>query len=225
MKSGKFAAPVLALLLAACATAAPVPGPRGALEAQQTEASFLTIDTTLAQYVPAGFGTLRQDDIAMKLTLPRMQVRLVPLDEGVIRLLAPDSYKALHDLLVNNQERISAVIDRYRLRQPSLWYLSFFGIQPDSRFDPTNVVIATSTRELKPLEIIPLTPGFGEQRLNQREVQSAIIVMEDQIDLTQPISLRLEGLESRGWEQSLRAIERERALARSRASSKANAGN
>ena len=58
-------------------------------------------DTTAATpgLVPAGYGTLRQEDIAVRLTTGTFQLRVLPLDERIIRLLAPDSYAALHRLV------------------------------------------------------------------------------------------------------------------------------
>jgi len=39
--------------------------------------------------VPAGYGTLRRDDIAVRLATGTIEVQVLPLDEQVIRLLAP----------------------------------------------------------------------------------------------------------------------------------------
>jgi hypothetical protein len=146
-----------------------------------------------------------------------VQVRVVPLDESILRLLAPDSYRALHDLVENRRDQLITLARRYNLRNPSLWYVSFYGVQPDARFNPMELVISTSSREHRPVELVPLTPGFGEQRLQQRETQSAI-VMTEEIDLTQPVSVEMEGVRNTSWQTTLRDIERERALVRSRAS-------
>jgi hypothetical protein len=206
---------VLFSTLAACASAGSTPGSAVAAQSM-SDTAFFTIDSTHARYVPAGFGTLRQDDIALKIGLPGVQVRVVPLDETVIRLLAPDSYRALHDLVENRRDPLLAIARRYTLRNPSLWYVSFYGVQQDARFNPTELVIATSSREHRPIDLVTLTPGFGEQRLQQRETQSAIIVMEE-IDTSQPFTVQMEGIRNRSWEATLRIIERERALVRSRA--------
>jgi len=58
----------------------------------------ITDDTTGRASVPVGFGTLRQDDIAIRIELPGLIVRAIPLDENLIRLLTPDSYRALREL-------------------------------------------------------------------------------------------------------------------------------
>jgi hypothetical protein len=167
--------------------------------------------------VPPGYGTLRQDDIAIKVGLAAVQVRLLPLDESVIRLLSPDSYRALRDMQEGRREALDAVARRANQRRPSLWFVSFHGLQPESRFDPTAVRITSAGREFRPLGVVPLTPGFGEQRVRQREVQSAILVFEEGINLAQPLVVTIEDVPNESWAGTLRAIERERALVRSRA--------
>ena len=206
-----------ALLLAVAACATTTPGAGGEVAAQaQSDTAFFTLDSSHAQFVPAGFGSLRQDDIAIKLGLPGVQVRVVPLDETVIRLLASDSYRALHDLVENRRDQLLSIARRYNVRSPSLWYVSFYGVQPDAQFNPSELVIATTSREHRPIDMIALTPGFGEYRLRQRETQSAIVITEE-IDVSQPVIVQMGEVRNTSWETTLRMIERERALVRSRA--------
>ena len=69
-------------------------------------------DTTGKVSVPVGFGSLRQDDIAIRLQPPGLIVRAIPLDENVIRLLTTDSYRALLDLEESNHVPIELVTRR-----------------------------------------------------------------------------------------------------------------
>ncbi|MDQ3516923.1 MAG: hypothetical protein M3466_00795 [Gemmatimonadota bacterium] len=202
-------------LLAACGSASqqggdpPPPAPSAEGRA--------TLDTATSNLVPPGYGALRQDEIAIRFTFPAMQVRVLPLDESVIRLLAPDSYRALRDLQEGQRDAIATMAQRHNLRQPSLWYVSYFGIEPEARFSPLEVVITGGGRDFRPLELIPLTAGFGEQRLRQRETHSAIFVFDGAIDVSQPLTLTVEGEQNNSWGSTLRNIERERSRARSRA--------
>lgn len=205
--------------LAACATATPVPA-QVPPPASQAGVSGDTLDPN---WVPAGFGTLRQDDIALK-TSPAngLQVRAIPLDERIIRLLSPDSYRALRDLLASKEQQLLGVKERNRLPAYSIWYVSFFAIeQGETRFSPQEFIISNTGRDFRPLDMVPLTPGFGEYRLKQREVQSALLVFDGQIDLNQPVTAQLETTVSvTDWNSVLQRIERERALVRSRAAGK-----
>jgi hypothetical protein len=205
--------------LVACGTATPVPA-QVVPPAGQAGVSGDTLDPN---WVPAGLGTLRQDDIALK-TSPAngLQIRAIPLDERFIRLLSPDSYRALRELQSSKASQLLSVKERNRLPSYSVWYVSFFALeQGETRFSPQEFIISNTGRDFRPLDIVPLTPGFGEYRLKQREVQSALLVFDGQIDLNQPVTAQLESVPSvTDWNAVLQRVERERALVRSRAAAK-----
>lgn len=175
-------------------------------------------DTTRAGVIPPGFGTLRQDEIAIRLQPPGLVVRAIPLDEALIRLLTPDSYQTLHDLRMSTANRLSGVAQRLGGRAVEPWLVSFFGVEPDVRFSPMDLIVTSAGRDFRPLEVVPLSAGFGEQRLRQRETQTAVFVFEADIDVDQPLSLTFMNERSDVWEHVLPRIERERALVRARAS-------
>jgi hypothetical protein len=55
----------------------------------------------------------------------------------------------------------------------SVWQVTFFGTQQgEAQFSPQEVIITNAGREFRPVELVPLTPGFGEQRLRQRSQQA-----------------------------------------------------
>jgi hypothetical protein len=179
-------------------------------------------DTLDANWVPAGFGSLKQDDIAVRITpASGLQVRAIPVDERFIRLLSPDSYRSLHDLVTTRAAAIARIRERTRVPSYSVWYVSFFALeQGETRFSPNELIINNTGRDFRPLDLVPLTPGFGEYRLKQREVQSALLVFDGQLDLNQPLSATMEGTSSAtDWSAVLQRVERERALVRSRAQS------
>lgn len=167
--------------------------------------------------IPASYGTLRQDDIAIHLQVGQVQVRAMPLDESVIRVLAPDSYRSLRGLRESRRETIDRLAARYMLRERNVWFVSFYGLAPDARFSPGELTLSVSGRDYRPLEVIAVSNGFGEQRLNVRETQSALYLFGDGIDLSQPIVVRMQGVEDASWPAILQRIEQERALIRGRA--------
>ena len=176
-----------------------------------------TQDSLDVNQIPAGYGSLRQDDVAIRVQLPGYLVKAIPLDESVIRVLSPDSYRALRDLLQSQRSRIDALAARTGSRQPVVFYVSFYGLESDARFSPEEVVIRGSGRDFRPMEIIPLSSGFGEQRLRQRETQTALYVFDEAVNIAQPLTVTVEGEQNASWENTLRTIERERSLVRSRA--------
>lgn len=173
--------------------------------------------------VPAGFGSLKQDAISIRISPSGgLQLRAVPLDERILRLLSPDSYRSLREILASKSRELASVKERLRLPSFSIWYVSFYTLeQGETRFSPGEFIINNVGRDFRPLDIIPLSTGFGEYRLKQREVQSALMVFDGQVDINQPITAQLEGTPSRvDWTRVMEDVERERALVRSRAAAK-----
>jgi hypothetical protein len=203
-----FAAVFALYILIACAP------PSGTAN---TAAAPVIEDTTAHATVPPGYGSLRQDEIAIRLESPGLIVRAIPLDESVIRLLTPDSYRALRDLEQSNQRAIEGISRRYGGRSPDLWYVSFYGREENARFSPMELIITSGGQQFRPIDVIPLSTGFGEQRLGARETQSAVYVYPGDIDVDHPLTVSFQGQQSSVWEQLLQRIERERALVRARA--------
>ncbi|MFP5353870.1 MAG: hypothetical protein ACLGIK_01760 [Gemmatimonadota bacterium] len=189
--------------------------------AAMTRDSAAMMRDSSAMLVPPGFGTLRQDDIALRVAQFGLQVRAIPLDETVIRVLSPDSYRALRDLVASQRDRLAQLQRRTALPRLSLWYVSFFALeQGETRFSPMEFNISNVGRDFQPLDVIPLSPGFGSQRLRQREVQHALYVFDGQVDVNQPLAIVYETARNDEWSILLHRIERERALVRSRAAAR-----
>ena len=182
-------------------------------------ASVLT-DTSNRALVPAGYGTLRQEDITVKIGLPDVEAWLVPLDESVIRVLSPDSYRQLRGIVESQRDRITRASSVHGLRSPSVWYVRFYGKAPEAQFNPTDVTITASGRDFRPVEVLPLTTGFGAQRLRAREMQAGLYLFDDAVDISQPVTVSMGPVHSEQWGDILRLVERERALIRSRAQTK-----
>lgn len=212
MNARELASTVTGVLLVAGCGVAPAP-------AGETPPPIATAvrDTTDPGLVPAGFGSLKQDDISLRFQLGGLLVRATPLDEAIIRVVAPDSYRSLRDRRESERDRIASLAARYGVRGFSIWSVSFYGQEPDVRFNPMDVVISSVGRDFRPIELIPLTTGFGEHRLDQRDTQSALYLFDEAVDVNQPLTIMVETVRSSGWQEALRLIERERALVRTRA--------
>jgi len=145
-------------------------------------------------------------------------VKLTPLDESVIRLLSPDSYRALRDLVTSRSAEITRLSSIHGLRERNVWLVSFYGIAPDARFAPLDLAVSMPGREVRPVAVLPLTSGFGEHRVGPRETQSALYLLDDGLDLHQPITVTMGSVRNAtGWAEVIRLLERERALVRARA--------
>jgi hypothetical protein len=191
----------------------------GCARAQEDRALAAAQDPTLP---PAGFGTLRQEDVSLRLQTPSLQVQVVPLDEAVIRLLATDTYTSLHRLAESKRAEIATVAGRYGIREPTVFLVSFFALAPQARYSPDDLTITSQNRLFRPLQILPLSPLWGGQQLNQRETATALYVYEDGIRVFDPFVVEYLAVRNTSWEQILRELERERSsvLARAAAAGK-----
>ena len=166
---------------------------------------------------PAGYGTLRQEQLSIVLRTDGVQIQVVPLNEGIIRLLAQDTYNSLHRLRESKSSDIEQVATRYGLREPQLFLVTFFGLQQDARFEPEDLTVTSQNRLFRPLHIIPLSPIWAGRQLSQRETAMAIYVYDDGVRIMDPIVVEYIVIRSARWEQILREVERERAAVLSRA--------
>ena len=174
-------------------------------------------DTAGRELLPPGYGSLRQDDLSLHIDAGTVLIRALPLDEGLIRLLTPDSYRAIHDLKESSRNEIDAIARRHGGRPVSAWLISFYGVEPNARFTSGDITITSAGRDFRPYDILALTVGFGENRLKQRETQSAIYVFDGDVQVNQPLSISYQGGVDGSWDQVLQVIERERAMVRARA--------
>ena len=85
---------VSAALLSGCGAGAQ--GPVG--EAQLPGSPSETSQEAPGTLVPPGYGTLLQDQISLRLQSGSLLIKVTPLDEGIIRLTAPDTYERLKGL-------------------------------------------------------------------------------------------------------------------------------
>lgn len=218
--AGQFAALLtLASGAAGCATSPGAAAAGATAERPAALQSTLAADSLDPSLVPAGYGTLRQEDLAIRIRYQGMIARFLPLDESVIRLLAPDSYRSLRDIQASRQDELESVARRFSLARPRLWYVSFSGLeQGETRFSPLELTITSSGRDFHPVDAMALTPGFGEQRLGPRETQAALYVFDGDLDVDQPLVVTFQTVRNTTWEATLRRIERERSLVRARAS-------
>ncbi len=166
---------------------------------------------------PAGYGTLRQDQIGVRLVTSAIAVRVIPLDERVIRLLAVDAYQSLHAMAAAKSRTIDSTARSVGRDSASLFMVTWYGLQPQTQFSPDQLYITSQGREYRPLGIIPLTNGFSEARLDQRMQALGIYVYEPGIDVMRTFTVTYQDSTSDAWTQSLQLLDAERNRARSRA--------
>lgn len=166
---------------------------------------------------PAGFGSLRQDQVAVRLTTSNLSVRVLPLDERVIRLLAPDTYSSLLQLKRSRAVDIANATRAAGSDTATAFVVTFFGVQPDTRFDPDQLYLSSQNAFYRPIGIIPLTPSWSEGTLGQRQQAVAIYLFQTGIPILQPFTLFYGDQQSDAWATSIRTLEAERSRVLGRA--------
>lgn len=221
--TGRTRAPArlsMGLLLALCACA-PVgmggPPERGPTEDAAAGPAGSRAAPSAARpspFIPAGHGTLRQDEITVAFRSGALQVKVTPLAEPVIRLTAPDTYRRLHALA---ERRRGQAARSAAGGEHALFLVSFFSEQPDAHFQPEDLQISQQGALLRPTSILPVTPGWGRQRIEPQDPQLAVYAFGGNVDFELSFTVRYGFTSSNAWAQLLPTLETERARVRARA--------
>ena len=167
--------------------------------------------------IPAGFGTLKRDDIVVRFATGNIEIQCLPLDEQVIRLLATDTYKSLTQLMQSRQDDIAAAAERAGVVKPTLLLVTFYGLVPQARFNPEDLNIASRGRLFRPAGIVPLSPTWGSYQLDARQQAVAIYLFDNGITFRESLSVSYQGLTNESWGRALRLLDQERSRVRARA--------
>jgi hypothetical protein len=170
-----------------------------------------------ARPIPPGFGSLSQNDLALRVRNDELEIRFVPLDPGVTPLLARDAYKSLRNLVETHRRAIDSVAARAGVSQPGLALVTFFGQRPEVRFDPQTLTLLIRNRLFRPLGLIPLNAKFASQQLGVREQASAIYLFEQEIPVDDSFTMSYAELVSEDWQGKQSLLDRERARVAARA--------
>ena len=118
--------------------------------------------------LPAGFGTLKQDEFTIQLRSgSQLLIKVTPLNENVIRTAAPDTYQRLHNIAESRRPEAARVAGASG--DLELFQVSFFSYEPDVVFQPENLQITHQGRQMRPAAIVALTPGWGASALPSRK--------------------------------------------------------
>ena len=195
-------------LLATIALVACAPAARG------QDSSMVTSQGDLPR---PGLGTLGQDDIAITLRQEEIEIRIVPMDERLLRLLVADAYTSLHGILQGHAEEIDSVSRRNGVTVPGLLFVTFFGRRAGARFDPQNLSLVIRNQLYRPIGIVPYSANFSAQQVDVRQQASGIFLFEELIPVFEPFTVSYGATSSDAWESRLNQLQRERSRVMSRA--------
>jgi hypothetical protein len=206
-----------AVLLPLMLGCTPVPAPEPATAPPLAERPNSGSDAE--ELVPAGFGSLRQDDFSVEIADAGLHVKVTPLAEEVIRLAAPDTYERLHALARSRSLEAMGMTEA-PADGAEMFLVSFFSRDPNVEYRPDELQLAHRGRTLRALGIVPLTTGWGRHLLQPQQTQSAIYVFDPPFDYGLPITVRYGLRQSDAWHHDIVTRlddERSRVLSRAQA--------
>ena len=159
---------------------------------------------------PGGFGTLTQNDLALRIRTTDLDLRFVPLDPRVTRLLARDSWESLRSVVQSRRPAIDSVANAAGVSRPGLALVTFFGQRENARFDPQSVSVRIRGREYRPLGIVPFSGQFTSQQLDVRAQVSGIYLFEEDLPVNDSFVVLYAGQPSEDWQGKQRTLDRER---------------
>mgnify|MGYP003694130029 CR=1 FL=1 len=188
----------------------------GASHAQSGETSVAGGDLP-----PPGYGTLGQDDISIRFNAGDIDIRMVPLDQRVMRLLGPDVYASLNKLTIDRDASIDSVAALGGASDPGLMLVSFFGRKDGVRFEPLNVFLVIRNQTYQPIGMVPFTSTITSRQLDTRQQASAIMVYSTPIPVYEGFGVSYGVIVvPNAWQNQLSQVQRER----TRVMSKGEAG-
>ena len=179
-----------------------------------------TVQLSGQDTIPIGFGTLKRDDIIVRLATDQVEIQVLPLAQSVIRLLLPDTYRSLTDLIKTRQSQLDDAAQRAGIQHPTLVMVSFYALVPQARFVPEDINITSRGQLFRPVRIVPLSPTWSGQQLDARQQAVALYLFNEGISFREALSVSYQGLTNDSWSRgAMRALERERARVLARAPS------
>jgi hypothetical protein len=163
---------------------------------------------------PPGYGTLRQNDVSVDVRSGDLQLKVTPLAESVIRVTAPDTYRRLSALA---REYRAAALSRSGLTAASLFLVTAYSESPDVPYVPEDLQLISKGTRLRAAAIVPVTGGWQQRRLRQRQPEMAVYAFGDEVDLESDLVVAYGLEESTEWNTILPTVRAERARARARA--------
>jgi hypothetical protein len=192
---------VLVLLLSACA------GQQHVAMAQ---------DIPGGELPPTGLGSLKQDNVNMRLVSSDVEVRFLPLDERLIRLLAPDAYQSLHGLVESKRGTIDSIARANGISSPGIVLVSFFGLRNGTQFDPLNLILSYRSQLRRPAALIAQTGNFTSRQLDVRQSAQGLLIYDEPVPVYERFEVQYNSSIGTWGDEVMRRIERERSRVQSR---------
>ncbi len=161
-----------------------------------------------------GLGTLRQHEVSVYLRRGDLQLRVTPLDEGVIGVTAPDTYERLSAIRTGHQR-----IFRERTGSAVAFQLFLVAVHSEPTrisFEPEDLTLVSRGLRYRPVAIRAVTPRWTRQQVGPRETLMAVYAFPPDVDLEGALEVEYQEVRDRSWERILTQVQAERFRIRAR---------
>jgi hypothetical protein len=165
---------------------------------------------------PTGLGSLKQDNLNLRLVSADVEVRFLPLDERLTRLMAPDAYQSLHGLVESRRGQVDSIARANGISSPGIVLVSFFGLRNGAQFDPLNVIMSYRSQLRRPAALIAQTGNFTGRQLDVRQSAAGLLIYDEPVPVYERYDVQYGPAIATWGDEIQRRIERERSRVQSR---------
>ena len=152
-------------------------------------------------------GTLRQEQISVRMTAGDLRIELTPLAEWVIEAAAADTRDRLARI---GETHASDLARRSGEGTPVLFLVTFSSMRPGAEFHPDDLHLVSRGLRERPAAIRAITPGWGSQRLEQQQSAVAVYAYPGSVDLSRGLTVWYQDREDSSWSTIVARVEAER---------------
>lgn len=165
---------------------------------------------------PPGYGSLKQDNVNLRMGSSDVELRFLPLDERLLRLLATDSYQSLHGLVESKRAAIDSAARASGMSSPGIVLVSFFALRNGAMFDPQNVLLSYRGQLQRPAGVVATTGNFTSRQLDVRQSATGLLLYDEPLPVFERFEVQYGTTIGTWSDEILRRLEREKARVQSR---------
>ena len=167
-------------------------------------------DSARTDNLPINQGILSLSNATINLSNGNLQVVFIPLDERVLRLITPDSYRSMQRLLDQQRTALDSAAASAGVATPGIAFVSFQGLAANTRFEPEQLTISYQGQQLRPVAWVALSPTFSNRQLDVRQQVQALFIYRRDIPVRESFTITYLTATSDDWAGRLSRFDQER---------------
>ena len=167
-------------------------------------------DSARTDNLPTDKGMLSLSNATINLSNGNLQIVFIPLDERVLRLITPDSYRSMQRLLEQQRTGLDSAIAAAGVSSPGIAFVSFQGLAANTRFEPEQLTISYQGQQIRPVAWVALSPTFSNHQLDLRQQVQALAIYRRDIPVRESFSVTYLAATSDDWGNRLSRFDTER---------------